>query len=128
MTTTYFRVQTDDRDVTDLLDPGYQFSHAYNGNTALTREGVSACDSLENLAEYLVSGLAGALQVRNGGWVIVEVEADEIPDANPVDPYELLVTPTRIVSSTPVDDDFFQMMDAAEEFLAGFDTTPEWDD
>ena len=127
--TTYFRVQSAGRDASDLLDEGYQFSHAYNGNTTLTREGVSVCASLEDLAEYLVSGLAGALDVRSGQWVIVEVEADEIADARPVDAeYELLVRPTRIVSVAPVGDDFLAKMDAAEAFLAGFVTTAEFDD
>ncbi|WP_341719915.1 hypothetical protein QQG74_09515 [Micromonospora sp. FIMYZ51] len=125
---TYFRVQTADRNPADLLDPGYQFSHAYNGNTTLTREGVSVCTTLEELAEYLESGLAGALTVRDGGWVIVELEADEIPDAHPVDAeYEQLVRPTAIVSVTPVGDDFLALLDEKADFFAGF-ASNDWDD
>ncbi len=125
---TFFRIQTADRDVNELLDPGYQFSHAYNGAQRNTRPGVSVCASLEDLAEYLVSGLAGALQVRNGDWVIVEVEGSE-SGASPVDPeYELLVRPTRIVSVTPAGDDFYALMDAAEEMLAGYVDEPAFDE
>ncbi|MEU3452202.1 hypothetical protein ABZ671_00965 [Micromonospora sp. NPDC006766] len=129
MSERYYRVQTAARDVNELLDPGYQFSHAYNGNTALTREGVSVCADLDDLAEYLMSGMAGALNVRDGGWVIVEVEADEIADARPVDgEYELLVRPTAIISVTPVGDDFLALLDEKEAFLASFLDTPAFDD
>lgn len=128
MTQTYYRVQTANRDVTELLDPDYQFSHTYNRNAALTQEGVSVCASLDDLAEYLESGLAGALDVRSGGWVIVELAADEIGDARPVDAeYELLVRPTAIVAVTPVGDDFLALLDEKAAFFASF-ASNDWDD
>lgn len=124
---TYYRVQLASRDVTELLDPGHQFSHAYDGNGRLTQPGVSACTSLDDLAEYLISGQASAFTVRDGGWVIVAMEAKEIPDSRPVDVGEVLVRPTRIVSVTPADDDFFALMDAREQAVFG-DFGPLFDD
>lgn len=122
---TYFRIQTADRDVNELLDPGYQFSHAYNRAAGNTRRGISTCTSLEELAEYLASHLCTAIQPRNGSWVLVELEG-EISSDDPVDTeYETLVIPTAIVSVRPVDDDFLAMIDAAAEFLASFDTDLE---
>jgi hypothetical protein len=120
--TTYFRIQRADRDVNELLDPGYQFSHAYNGRPSLTRQGVSVCATLEDLAEYIVSGLGGALDPRAGGdWVIVEVEGPRSGDSPVDETYELLIRPTRIVSVTPVGDEFLALMAEREAFLASFD-------
>lgn len=117
----YFRVQAADRDANDLLDPGYQFSHAWAGIGYADREGVSVCESLEDLAEYLASPVGNGIPVEVGSWVIVELEGDPVPDAAPVDPeYEVLVRPTAIVSVWPVDDAFIAMIDDADEFLASF--------
>lgn len=124
---TYYRVQLASRDAADLLDPGYQFSHAYNGNQRLTRAGVSACSSLEELAEYLVSGQAGALDVRHGNWVIIEMDADETGDGA-VDEYEVLVRPTRILSVTPVGDEFFALMDERRLVVFGDDEPEDEED
>lgn len=128
MSETYFRVQRADRDVNELLDPGYHFSSAYSRNPSLTRRGVSTCPSLEDLAEYLVSGMAGAIQVQAGSWVVVEMEGDVSSDA-PVDAeYETLIIPTAILSVRPVDDGFMDMIAAADAFLASFDRSPDFDD
>lgn len=120
--TSYFRVQRAKFDVNDLLDPGMQFSHALNGAAHLTREGVSTCASVEDLALYLASHLGAGIgnAIRSGGtWMIVELHGDELPGA--VDPeFETLLRPSRIVSVTPVGNVFLALMDEQTEFLAGF--------
>lgn len=128
MSETYYRVQTADRAPADLLDPGYQYSHAWNGSH--TREGVSVCDSVDDLALYLASAQGDAIgrAVRDGNWVIVELRADRIPGAAPVDPeLESLVRPTAILSVRPVDDGFLAMVDAADQMLASY-CTSDWDE
>jgi hypothetical protein len=120
---TFYRIQRAEYDVNDLLDPAFHTSHAYNGNKALTRHGVSACSSLRELAEYLGSGQAGALDprgARGSGWVIVSFEGALSGDS-PVDIGEVLAIPSRIVSVDDVDADFLQMIDDAELELFGED-------
>lgn len=116
---TFYRIQRAEYDVADLLDSRFWYSHAYNGRPALTRHGVSACASLRELAEYLASGQAGALDPRNSsGWVIVEFEGTLSGDS-PVDVGEVLTIPERIVSVTPVEADFIAMINAAELEMFG---------
>lgn len=125
MTQTYFRVQSAERDVNELLDPGYQFSHAWSGGQS--REGVSVCGDLEELALYLASAQGCGIPVTADGWVIVELEADPIPGARPIDPeFETLVRPTRIVGVTPVGDEFIAAIASARAFLDLF-TDPNGD-
>ncbi|UWZ37469.1 hypothetical protein Drose_04090 [Dactylosporangium roseum] len=119
MAQTYFRVQSGDRDVNDLLDPGCQFSHPWSGG-GRSQVGVSVCDSIDDLALYLASHLGCGIPVREG-WVIVEVEADLIPGARPVDPeFETLVRPTAIVSVRPVDAEFLALIAEMDAFLDTF--------
>jgi hypothetical protein len=128
---TYFRVQSADRNVADLLDPGYQFSHAWSGDSAHDRVGVSVCDDVEDLAMYLASHLGEGIEVHEGSWVLVELEADVIQGSRPIDPeFEILVRPTEIVAITPVGDDFLAMVDEANtELTACFhDSTADFDD
>lgn len=118
---TYFRVQSADRDVNELLDPEYQFSHAWSGIGRHDRVGVSVCDSIDDLALYLASHLGCGLPVREG-WVIVELVGDPVEDARPVDPeFETLVRPTAIVNVTAVDEAFMAKVAQADGFLASFD-------
>lgn len=127
--TSYYRIQTADRDVTELLDAGHQFSSALSHDPSLTRQGVSVCDSIDDLALYLASHLGAGIgqRVRTGSWVIVEVEGEPVPGA--LDPeFETLVRPTAIVSVRPVGDEFLALIDAKDEFLAGFDDTNLWED
>lgn len=131
MSETYFRIQSADRDVTDLLDPGYQFSRTWNAG-GRTVEGISTCASLDDLAMYLAQGESGAiraaLDARPDQWVIVEVEADPIDGAAPVDPvFEILVRPTRIVAVTPCGDDFMAAIAEADALMDSYDTH-DWDD
>lgn len=126
--TRYYRVQSADRDLAELLDPGYQFSHAWSNAPWHTREGVSVCDSVDDLALYLASHLGAAIgaAVRCGDWVIVEVEADLIAGAAPLDPeFESLVRPTAILSVRPVDAEFLALIDEKDAFLASFVTDME---
>lgn len=128
MTKTYFRVQSGDRQASDLLDPGYQFSHAWNGVAAHSREGVSVCDSVEELALYLASHLGNGIPVDET-WNIVELEGDRIEGAAVVDPeFESLVRPTRIVSVQPCGAEFMALIAEQDAFLASFTSGPDFDD
>ena len=111
MTQTYFRIQTADRDVNDLLNPEFQISENWNNIESYTRSGVSVCDSLENLAAYLAQS---GIPFGAGEWVIVELDGD-ISDDTPCDAEygELLIHPTEIVSVRPLDDDMFDLIGAA---------------
>ncbi len=125
----FYRVQSADRDTAELLDPNYQFSHAWSNAPSSTREGISVCDSVEDLALYFASHLAGGIPLTSDGWVIVELEGDMIPGSQPNEPeFESLIRPTAIVSVRPVDDEFMAMIAQADAFLSSFDTTPDFDD
>lgn len=107
-----YRVQRAYRNVAELTDPEHQISRAYCGDPNLTRRGVSVCASKEDLALYLVSGIAGAFTVREGGWVIVCCEGPESGDV-PVDWMcdEYLILPERVLSVEEIDEEFFNLMD-----------------
>jgi len=110
---TYFRIQTADRDVADLLVAENQVSYHWNNidSAEYTRVGVSVCESREDLAAYLAHS---GIPYGDGDWVIVEL-AGEISDDTPYDAEygEALIHPTEIVSVTPMDDEFFALIDAA---------------
>lgn len=113
----YFRTQTADRDPADLIDPmRQQMSYAWFAPASLDQPGVSVCASIEDLATYLAQS---GVPYGSGEWVIVELLGDRIADANPNDAEygELLVYPTEIVSTRPMDADFFDMIGAACEKL-----------
>lgn len=105
---TYYRIQDADRDVADLLDPEQQYSISYVDDTE--RHGISVCDSLEDLADYLAhSGVP-----FDTTSVVVAVSGplseDEDEDA---DQGALLVIPERIVSVEPMTDRLADLIDAA---------------
>ena|SRR5690242_4181027 len=129
MTQTYFRVQSGDRDPADLLDPGYQFSHTPTRDPHYTREGVSVMTNMDDLYEYFACPDSAGIQIREGAWVVVELEGDEVEDSSPVDAHfgEVLVRPTRIVSVQPLGDEFLAQVDAAELRIFGPDD-PLFDD
>lgn len=105
MTTTYFRVQDGDRDLTQLLDPEQVSS--YWGRAGLDREGVSVCESIKDLAAYLAgTGIPYGLP----GWVLVELEGEEIEGADAVDAAdgEVLIRPSRVVSCQLIPDELFE--------------------
>lgn len=108
MTETYYRVQTADRDPADLIGT-HHTSHSWYGPESYDREGVSVCASREALAYYLAHS---ALPIGIGEWVIVELEGDRVAGVTPMDAEvgEILVHPTEIVSVTPLDDEFYQVI------------------
>jgi hypothetical protein len=113
MTQTYFRVQPGDRDILD----GPQTSRAWHRDETeaqpTDRAGVSACNSLAELAGYLATRGDG-IPYGGPGWVLVEF-AGELSDDQPLDfeDGEVLVHPTAIVSVESIPDAFFEMIGAA---------------
>lgn len=101
---TYFRVQAAWRDVNDLLDPAEQVSRAWHRDD-LDRDGVSVCESREDLARYLAT-VGEGIPFGAGEWVVVELTGTP-SDAEPLDADdgELLLHPTGIVSVRSMDDD-----------------------
>lgn len=112
---TYYRIQSADRDVELLLDPAAQTSEAWNGDESLIRQGVSVCDSLEDLAQYLVTD-GDAIPYGDGEWVVVELEGTLSTDTA-LDAGETLIHPTRIVSVEPIEDQLLPLVDAAYDAL-----------
>ncbi len=114
---TYFRIQTADRDVNDLLIPANQVSYHWNNieSAEYTRTGVSVCESREALAAYLAKS---GIPYGDGDWVIVELTGD-LSDDDPYDAEygEILIHPTEIVSVTEMDDEFFDLIGAAYDAL-----------
>jgi hypothetical protein len=117
--TTYFRIQTADRDPADLLIAENQVSYHWNeiDSTEYTRRGVSVCATLEDLARYLAGS---GIPYGAGEWVIVEL-AGPISDDTPYDAEygEILIHPTEIVSVRPMDDEFFELIGKAYDAMTG---------
>lgn len=106
--TTYFRVQDGARDLDELLDPD-RVSSAWGGFDRHDRPGVSALEGLDALAAYL-AGPGSGIPYGQAGWVLVELEGEEIHDAQALDAAhgEVLIRPTRIVSSQLIPDELFE--------------------
>lgn len=101
---TYFRVQSGDRDTALLLDRQAQISSAWHTAT-LDRDGVSVCETREELATYLATTGSG-IPFGSGGWVLVELEGEQSADtALDAADGEMLIHPTRIVAVTDLDSD-----------------------
>lgn len=116
--TTYYRIQTADRDPSLLLNPEHQISYHWNSidSEEYTRVGVSVCETLEDLAAYLAGS---GIPYGDGEWVIIELTgylSDD--DAYDAAYGELLIHPTEIVSVRPMDDGFFDMIAAAYDAAA----------
>lgn len=117
MSETYFRVQSGDRDLADLLDPAEQISRAWGHehleDCRTDRIGISVCASRDELARYLAT-YGGGIPYGLPGWVLVELRG-EISDDQPLDAEggELLIHPTEIVSAVPIDDELFELIGAA---------------
>lgn len=105
--TTYFRVQDGTADLAELLDP--ERVSGYWGRSDLDRPGVSVCESIEDLAAYL-AGPGQGIPFGLPGWVLVELEGDEIADADAVDAEhgEVLIRPTRVVSAQLIPDELYE--------------------
>lgn len=105
----FYRVQTAERDVADLLTLEGQTSTSYN-NDEDVRIGVSVCDSLEDLAAYLAqTGIP-----FDETWVVVELDGyfadDEDEDAHLG---ARLVLPHTILSVTPTTEQLLGLIDVA---------------
>lgn len=113
---TYFRIQPTDRP--NILDPENQVSYSWNalGDDDRARQGVSVCDSREELAEYLAQvGIP-----FDEDWELLEVEGhfsdDEDEDAHLGCS---LIHPTKIVSRETIGESFIgEIMDAYDELHA----------
>lgn len=112
MTTTWFRVQSADRDVQELLDPEMCFTIAWN--TGDEQYGISVCYSANELMEYLATK-GECIPIGDGDWVIVELTGTEVDTTGHDD--ETLIEPDSIVSVTPLSEEFlmavYDMNDAA---------------
>ena len=108
----YYRIQTTDYDPAELLEDG-QVSTSWSNDS--TRSGKSVCTSREALATYLAQS---GIPFGSGSWVLVELEGygsdDEDEDAHLG---ALLIHPTKIVSVEPIEDSFFDEIDAAAEAI-----------
>lgn len=111
MSTSYYRIQSADRDATTLLDPEQQWSMSYRPGGDV-RHGVSVCESIEDLADYLAhSGVT-----FEWDWNLVEVtgplsdERDEDHDLG-----ARLILPDTIVSVEPMTDRLADLIIAAAD-------------
>ncbi|MET0426699.1 MAG: hypothetical protein ABW046_22725 [Actinoplanes sp.] len=116
---TYYRVQPADRDIMDGAQTSRAWHRAEDEPQPTDRAGVSACRSLEDLAEYLATRGEG-IPYGLPGWCLVALHG-EVSDDQPLDfeQGEVLVHPTRIVSCEPIPDAFFDMIGAAYDAANG---------
>lgn len=109
MSSIYYRIQAIDLDTAALLDTDNQWStHWANGDVL---EGVSVCDTIPTLARYF-----GEAE----GWIepetmhIVAVWADLADDEDhDAAAGAILVRPTEIAATYPIDADFVTTYEAA---------------
>jgi len=108
----YFRIQTTDYDPAELLEEG-QVSTSWSNGT--DRAGKSVCASREELATYLVQS---GIPFGSGSWILVELDG-YLSDEEDEDAHlgALLVHPTKIISVEPLEDSFFDEIDAAADEL-----------
>lgn len=112
--TSYYRIQSADRDVTELLDPEH-VSYSWDSEEVFDL-GTSTCATLEDLAAYIVqTGISFGL----GEWVVVEVRGENVHRGRDGHMGEWLVEVTEIVSVRPFDDAFYALIDAACDALEG---------
>ena len=88
-----YRFQDKNRDINALIDPEQQYSYSWDlslEETDAVRHGISACESLADLAAYVA---CSALQATDPGVIILDgTESEDMPlDA---DQGEVLVLPT----------------------------------
>jgi hypothetical protein len=108
----FYRIQSVDRDVTDLLDPEH-VSHSWD-NEDVYDLGTSTCSSIEELATYIAqTGIPFGL----GDWVIVEVDGRNLGRGRDGHMGEYLIQVSEIVSVRPFDDDFYTLINAAFDAL-----------
>lgn len=88
----YYRIQ-DSRYGTDGLLSGEHLSIPMNGDEAGVRHGVSCCDSIEALADYIAHS---AIEIGTRPEII-EMDGPLAAD-QPLDDGEFLIQPTTIIS------------------------------
>lgn len=100
-----YRMQDQNRNINDLLDPEQQFSFPMSNDDDLVRHGVSGCSTLPELAAYIACHAIEATVPA-----LVEIEGPESDDT-PLDAEdgEVLILPTR---ATLIEDDeeFFDLV------------------
>lgn len=113
----YFRVQPGDRDILDGPQTSRAWHRSDDEEQPTDRAGVSACRSLDELAEYLAGPGAG-IPYGLPGWVLVEFTG-ELSDDQPLDMKdgEVLAHPETIVSEQLIPGKFFDMIGAAYDAL-----------
>lgn len=109
----YYRIQTTNRNTNDLLDASEQVSRDWTDEES-AQDGVSVCESLEDLAAYLAGPGAG-IPYGDGDWSIVEIEGAYLGRGQ--DDGEHLIRPTAIVSISEMDDAFYDTIGAAYDAL-----------
>ena len=107
---TWWRVQTADRDVTELLDPENWVSRNWTDESR-EQHGVSVCASREGLATYLA---ASGLPLGDGQWVMVELTGRRLyTQAHDAHLGEVLIEPDGVVAVHELDDAMWDLIGAA---------------
>lgn len=82
-TTTAYRLQDADRDLSDLVDPEQQYSFPMSGEDEDVRHGVSGCLTLGDLAAYIATHaieMDVPVDGDHGEVLILPVRAERIED------------------------------------------------
>jgi hypothetical protein len=114
MSKKYFRVQSADRDVTELLDSEH-VSYSWD-NEDVYDLGTSTCETIEDLYAYLAQT---GIMIGVGDWVVVEVAGTYLGRGRDMCTFECLIRVDEIVSVRPLDDEFFEMIGGAYDALEG---------
>ena len=115
-----YRFQDKNREIEALLDPEQQYSYSWDlslEETDAVRHGISACESLADLAAYVA---CSALQATDPGLIVLDgTESEDTPlDA---DQGEILVLPTTATwADEATEERFFDVVgDLVDMFYSG---------
>lgn len=115
--TTFFRIQQQDDAAERILDPAQQISHNWADEEDV-RRGVSACESIEELAGYLAQV---GIPFGTGDWNLIEYTGDyAAEDDHDAELGAVLTIPTAIVEVRDLADvaEFWTAVDAAFDAAA----------
>ena len=104
------RIQQPEHPLDLLLDPATQYSTDWSDRDDTIRHGISACSTIEGLAAYFAqSGVP-----LSDDCLLVAMACDWSDD-EPQDAHlgEILVIPSAIISATPIDDSFYELLNDA---------------
>lgn len=101
-----YRIQQGHHPLGLLLDPATQLSTSYCNDESV-RSGVSACRTIEDLADYLAHGTIAL----DDSCLIVATRSHWADEDDALG--AILVIPTAIVSADLVDDNFHTLVNAA---------------